>query len=313
MPDEACDDAACAADAAETVPESGARPKVLVTGSTGYLGQLLVAALSEEFEVVGVSRSSSPYALDIEDAAACETLLQELQPDVIVHTAAMSNPGECEKGPDRAESANVPRGFLEAAASLSPPARFVFTSTDQVLDGSGHCSTEEEPARPVNVYGRTKAAAEKVVQELFSEHTILRLSFIYGPTVPGAHGTFLQFALGKLRAGEPFTAFTDQVRSSVYVSDVVEAVRLAIRGEVSGVVNVGGPDPLSRYDFCHVVATCCGFSTDSIGQELYANLDGMTPSPADISMDVARLAGALGRQPMSLAAAMADMGLCDGA
>lgn len=296
-------------DGAEPVAGEGALPKVMITGSTGYLGRFLMARMSEGNDVTGVSRSSDPRSLDLEDADACEAFLQDLRPDVIVHAAALSNPGECEKNPDRAEAANVPRGFLEAAARLSPPPRLILTSTDQVLDGTGHCVPEEESPNPVNVYGRTKAALEDLVKELFPHYAILRLSFIYGPTVPGAHSTFLQFALDKLKAGAPFTAFSDQVRSSVYIVDVVEAVRRAAMGECAGVVNVGGPEPLSRYDFCRIVGEVCGMSTEQMGQERYADLSGMIPSPPDISMNVERLTAVLGRSPMSLAEALADMGL----
>ena len=58
---------------------------------------------------------------------------------------------------------------------------------------------------------------EAVVREEFPQHAILRLSFVYGPKVEGAHATFLQFALDKLRAREEFSVFTDQIRSAVYI------------------------------------------------------------------------------------------------
>lgn len=289
--------------------------KILCTGVTGYVGSFLREALSSEGEVVGMCRGTAP-PLDFTDAEACAALLDELKPDVVVHAGALSNPSECEREPDRAWAVNAPRGFVEAAAAAAlrpgaPARRFVFFSTDQVHDGRGHLVSEAVEAKPVNVYGQTKLAMERLVQQAFpgDRHAVLRLSFVYGPEVPGAHGTFLQFALGKLRAGAPFSAFTDQVRSAVYIEDVVEAVRLAVRGGLSGVVNVGGPQALSRYDFCRGTAEVCGFAPELVGGNSSADVPGLPPSPADISMDTGKLAAALGRPLRSLAIALHAMDL----
>merc|ERR1712031_102144 len=110
----------------------------------------------------------------------------------------------------------------------------IFLSTDQVLDGKGHCVDEAVDAQPINVYGRTKLDMENAVKDAFANFVILRLSFVYGPGVQGAHTTFLQFAMEKLKAGAEFSVFTDQIRSCIFIDDVVDALRLAVRGEVSG-------------------------------------------------------------------------------
>merc|ERR1712194_256574 len=160
--------------------------------------------------------------------------------------------------------------------------RVIFLSTDQVLDGKGHLVDEAVQASPVNVYGQTKLDMENVVRDAFPQHAILRLSFIYGPTAEGAHATFLQFALDKVKSAKDFSVFTDQIRSAVYIGDVVEALKLAVSGRVTGLLNLGGPEPLSRFDFCKTVAESVGASVEMLKGSTY-NLK--VPSPADISMD----------------------------
>mmetsp|Transcript_93431 Transcript_93431/g.264529 ORF Transcript_93431/g.264529 Transcript_93431/m.264529 type:complete len:315 (+) Transcript_93431:19-963(+) len=285
--------------------------RVLVTGGTGYVGRAVVERLAAECEVVVASRSTSPVSLDVADGGSCERALREVRPDVVVHAAALSSPGECEREPRRCWEVNACRCLLDAAASASPAARFVLLSTDQVLGGSGHRVDEREPPSPVNAYGRSKAAMEGLVREAFPEprHAVLRLSFVYGPAVDGAHATFLQFALDRLRGDGPCDAFTDQIRSCVYIADVVDAVQYAVHGRLSGTVNVGGPEALSRYDFCRTVADSCELPADKIRGVLYASVAGMPPSPADISMDASKLAAALGRQTHTLAQALEAMGL----
>eukprot|EP00929_Paragymnodinium_shiwhaense_P118768 TRINITY_DN90687_c0_g1_i1.p1 TRINITY_DN90687_c0_g1~~TRINITY_DN90687_c0_g1_i1.p1 ORF type:complete len:317 (-),score=52.79 TRINITY_DN90687_c0_g1_i1:117-995(-) len=282
--------------------------RIVITGGSGYVGRFLVPRLEKDGHTVyAVSRSSAPpLAMDVTDAAACSKVLSELKPDVIVHCAAQSSPAKCEEDPEAARSANVPMDLLREAAKVNDKMRFVFLSTDQVLDGKGHLVDESVDARPVNIYGQTKLDMEAAVRDAFSDHSILRLSFVYGPQVDGAHSTFLQFALDKLKAGAEFSVFTDQIRSCVYVDDVVETIKLAVLGKAAGTLNLGGPEALSRYDFCRTVAEHVGASREMLKGGTYSL---PVPSPADISMNVTKLTGLLGRQPHTLAAALAAMGV----
>merc|ERR1712176_642976 len=98
--------------------------------------------------------------MDVCDGASCAKVLAEVKPDVIVHTAALSAPAKCEEDPDFARLANVPREFVKAAQEANPSVRFVFLSTDQVLNGKGHLVDENVEAKPINVYGQSKLDME---------------------------------------------------------------------------------------------------------------------------------------------------------
>ncbi|CAJ1454208.1 unnamed protein product, partial [Effrenium voratum] len=199
----------------------------------------------------------------------CERVLQEVKPDVIVHTAALSVPAKCEADEVAAMCSNAPQHFARIAQELNPAVRFVFLSTDQVLDGKGHLVPESIEAHPINVYGKSKLKMEAVIKDIFAKHTIFRMSFVYGPEVEG----------------KEFDCFVDQIRSCIYIDDVVAALRLAVQGNIDGVVNLGGPEPLSRVEFCQRVARHVGVE-DIVKGTTYSL---PTPSPADISMDISRL------------------------
>ncbi|CAJ1350950.1 unnamed protein product [Effrenium voratum] len=278
--------------------------RVLVTG-TGYVGRFLIPALEKDgYHVVAVSRSSKPLAMDLCNPDDCERVLQEVKPDVIVHTAALSVPAKCEADEVAAMCSNAPQHFARIAQELNPAVRFVFLSTDQVLDGKGHLVPESIEAHPINVYGKSKLKMEAAIKDIFAKHTIFRMSFVYGPEVEGAHNTFLQFALDKLRQGKEFDCFVDQkIRSCIYIDDVVAALRLAVQGNIDGVVNLGGPEPLSRVEFCQRVARHVGVE-DIVKGTTYSL---PTPSPADISMDISRLSKLLGRSPSTLSDALVLM------
>ncbi|CAE7314955.1 MAT2B [Symbiodinium sp. CCMP2592] len=87
--------------------------RILVTGGSGYVGRFLLPALEQDgYHVVGVSRSSST-AMDVSSASDCERVLNEVRPDVIVHTAALSAPATCEQDPAAAVTSNVARALVQ--------------------------------------------------------------------------------------------------------------------------------------------------------------------------------------------------------
>eukprot|EP00435_Cladocopium_sp_Y103_P058828 s113_g20.t2 len=273
-------------------PEAGAMAlRVLVTGSTGYVGRFLLPSLEKDgHHVVGVSRSS-PVKMDLCNSTDCEAVLREVKPDVIVHTAALSSPAKCEEDEALTRIYNVPRLFAEKAKEVNENVRFIFLSTDQVHDGKGRLVGESGDVQPVNVYGKSKLEMETVVQQVFDRYAIFRMSFVFGPEMEGAHSTFLQFAL-------------DKIRSCIYIDDVIDALRLAVKGHIEGIVNLGGPEALSRLDFCRIVAKHFGINESIVQGSLY-HLP--TPSPADISMNIKLLESAMGRLPRSLDEALKIM------
>ena len=111
--------------------------RVVVTGASGYLGQHLLAALAKDAQVssvVAVYGSMPDFvapcdtrSLDLSDAGACASLAA-LEPDVVVHLAAMSSPAACEQDVDQARAINCPTPLLDA---LPPDLPFIFLSTDQ--------------------------------------------------------------------------------------------------------------------------------------------------------------------------------------
>lgn len=159
--------------------------------------------------------------VDLSQSAAVKACVAEHGPfAIVVNTAAVSQPGECEKHPDVARCAsqscpahrfsrpvssrhcravNIPSalvGALQEQQRATGVAAFVIhISTDQVYDGSRALWTEDCVAEPVNVYGRTKLEAEALLAREWPNHTCLRSSIIYGPqpTVPVSRTLLLQW------------------------------------------------------------------------------------------------------------------------
>ena len=277
--------------------KEGKGERILVTGGSGYLGQFLLVAFLEErncIEALGYTYRTEPppsgldnvsqFRCDITSGSSIRAILHQFRPTVIVHTAAMSSPAICERNPDLAMKTNCPGQLLEAASSLAVKPFIIYTSTDQVYSGkpttegrfNNYKANSTRKFLPVNVYGASKAAFERALEERWSHYVVLRLSNILGPPSPltGAK-KFLQFLEDRFDPSnysqlcaasadrpEPLGLFSDEIRSFVHVSDVVRAIceiasvapyRWRNSKLCNRVYNFGGPDPLSRVDLAQAL------------------------------------------------------------
>jgi dTDP-4-dehydrorhamnose reductase len=220
------------------VPATGA---LLVTGATGYLGpRVLRAGHAVGVEVTGVGSAD----LDVTDAAAVRTLLDQVRPGAVVHLAAV-NPGRGE--PARMQQVNGHGAAVVAGACADTGARLVHVSTDVVLGGDpGEAPyPDASPAAPRNRYGVSKAAGEAAVIAADPGAVVVRTSLIYDLDRPD-HAT--AGIARRLAGGEPVTLFTDVWRHPVHAADLAAAlVALAVdHRHARGTLNLAGDQALTR-------------------------------------------------------------------
>ncbi|RXK85599.1 SDR family oxidoreductase [Filimonas effusa] len=238
--------------------------KILVTGANGFLGQHLCLHLDEAFSVAATGRGESRiphafsqrfYPVDLTHRAAVASLVAQVQPDVIVHTAAMSKPDECNLNREACLLHNVEatRFLLEAGEALSTPAHFIYVSTDFVHGEGGPHDEMAEPA-PLNFYGESKLMAERLVAATASFYTIMRPVFIYGPVWEGMRPGFIQWVKNSLEQGKAIKVVSDQLRTPTHVNDICKGLESIIRLKKYGIYNLGGGEIVSPYQMAVAVA-----------------------------------------------------------
>ncbi len=293
---------------------------ILVTGGAGLLGHWLTRRLEREFPRVVATTHNAPAAferaeiraVDLASRAETEALLREIRPRAILHTAALTDTGACEKNPEAARAANVEatRHLLEAARALAPgapPPWFLFTSTDLVFNGASAPYDEDAPTAPVMYYGRTKVEAEALVRAYPGPWTILRPALIFGPPAP-RRPSFLEWILGPLRRGENVRLFTDEWRTPVDVADVVEVIcRLLAGPPRAGIFHCGGAERLSRYEMGLAVARLWGLEESLLTPSRQSDVTLACPRPRDVSLNSDRLARTVGYRPRGFREAIARL------
>jgi dTDP-4-dehydrorhamnose reductase len=290
--------------------------RALVTGAGGFLGSNLAVLLRDQGWVVwGAHHSKAAGLKGVEERRldiclpdAVTALVAEAKPDVVFHLAGLTKPDDCAADPPAARQINVQGAKLVAQAAAAAGARVVFTSTDQVCDGSRALSAEADPARPLGVYGRSKLDAEAAVLEATQGRAlVLRLALTYGWGRGAAKGrNFCEQWLRLILTGGRVAAFTDQWRTPIYAEDACLALLAGATQGWDGVLNLAGPERSNRYDFAVQLAAEFGFPVEAVQASSASDVVFRDPRPADASLSITRLQG-LGFEPRGVGAGLKSM------
>ena len=274
----------------------------LVTGAHGFLGSNAGAFLQGRAICVGQARSSTATAaiprvlgLDLTDSAALTQLIAAVNPDVVLHCAAVSGHEVSAQDPERARAVNVTATQVIAGAAADIGARMVHISTDSVFSGTRGLYSEDDTPEPFSFYGETKLAGEEAVRSTVEDHLIVRTNF-FGWSENGRKSV-LEFFVNSLRQGIGVRGYPDYVVTSIYAPSLLQAIwDLGQLGAI-GTLHLASSDALSKYDFALLVARQFALDADLIARRGPDADTHASSRSRDLSLDTSRAAAILG-QPM---------------
>jgi dTDP-4-dehydrorhamnose reductase len=222
---------------------------ILIIGATGTLGR----AFDRICDVRGLaSRLVGRDELDITDPMRIDDVLRRWQPWAVINAAGYVRVDEAEREPEACRRANVTGAGNLAAACRWRELPLMTFSSDLVFNGRvGRAYVEDDAPAPLNVYGATKAEAERRVLELWPRALVIRTSALFGPWDTR---NFLACLFRALDADEPFMAPADSIVSPTYVPDLVHAaLDLLIDGEC-GLWHLANQGAVSWFEFARSAA-----------------------------------------------------------
>lgn len=250
--------------------------KILITGANGLLGQKLVALILNQgnHELVATARGANrlPFdqqkytytPLDITDQAQVNAVIAKHQPDVVIHTAAMTNVDQCESEREGCWDLNVNAVQYIAEACEANNAFLLHLSTDFIFDGEAGPYDEEAQANPISYYGESKLAAEHIVTQSHLDWAIARTVLVYGIAHDMSRTNIVLWVKKSLEEGKEIKVVDDQLRSPTLAEDLAQGCLLIAEQKAKGIFNISGSDLLTPYEMAIKTAKFFNLSTSSM-------------------------------------------------
>lgn len=255
--------------------------RTLIVGASGHLGgEVARLASAAGAEIVGTSTTGTHgwSRLDITDREAVRALVSRVRPDVVVNTAYRADSWTiCADG-----AAHV------AHAAAGSGARLVHVSSDALHGGRPEPYPDDAVPTPIYPYGAAKAAAETAVAAIDPAAVLVRTSLIVGDERSKQVQLALNLATGRARGA----LFTDEVRCPIDATDLAAAILELAATDYAGLINVAGPQMVTRAELGRLVAARHGLDPATVPVCTVAE-GGMGARPAEIRLDSTRAAGLL--------------------
>jgi dTDP-4-dehydrorhamnose reductase len=232
--------------------------RAIVLGAAGQLGRELAALLGGD-----VAWAGDRAQIDVTDGGAVASLLGGVRPGVVFNATAYNRVDAAEAEPAAAFAVNAAAPHLLARACRAAGALLVHYSTDYVFDGvASRPYREEDPPRPLGVYGGSKLAGERLVAAEAGEHLVVRTSGVLGRGGSEQKGgSFVARVLAKARSGERLRVVGDQVFAPTCASDLALASAALVGAGARGLFHVTGAGSCSWHELACATLALAGLDT----------------------------------------------------
>jgi len=272
--------------------------RILLIGSTGYLGRTLMARLQQTGQVVPIHRTkayfagSQRYDFWTDDV---HPLVEHHQIDTVIIAANMA-------AADPAYEFTLFKQRAEQLIRGCQQCRVIYISSDGIFDGKKGHYTESDIPTPITQYGRNLHSLEEKVQNLCSNYCIIRPSYLYGYSLSRLDHRLSQVR-ERLLAGEQLRYFTDMIKSPMEVNQVAEAITLLAGSKYVGIVHVAG-EAMSIYDFYREAMNSLNIPSARLSP---AQMPLDLQHPRDTSLDISLMKKLTKIEPFSVGVALAQV------
>ena len=284
--------------------------KIFITGANGLLGQKLLDIFGKDSSVkvlatgkgasrlLHLPRHIEYLPLDITNREEVLTEVREFVPEIIIHSAAMTNVDQCEQERETCWDINVTAVEYLVEATQQCSAHFIHLSTDFIFSGEEELLDEEVIPAPINYYGKSKLAAEQVVVNAANiSWAIVRTALVYGVTLRMNRSNIILWVKSNLEKGKPIEVVNDQWRTPTLAEDLAEGCALVAKKKATGVFNISGKDFLTPYQIAIQTADYFGLDASLIRETNQFKLQEKTKRPPKTRFIIDKAINELGYAP----------------
>lgn len=283
--------------------------KVLITGANGFVGYYVAEQLlgkGHKVITTGKGEKRLPFnqqnfaytPMDFTNKQSVEKTFAEHQPQIVIHSGAMSKPDDCELNKDNAFLTNVTATIYLLEEAKKYGSFFIFVSTDFVFGGEKGMYSEEDERKPVNYYGETKLLAEDEVFKYEYDWSIVRTVLVYGKPLTGRENILSNTAKA-LKKGEALKIYTDQVRTPTYVEDLAKGIVAIVENNAKGIYHISGEDVRTPYQMAVETAKHLQLDASLISPATEKDFEQPARRPLKTGFDISKAKKHLGYQPIS--------------
>lgn len=258
-------------------------PGVLVTGASGQVGTAFRSLLPE---ATYLTRSE----LDLLDTASISERVLPFRPTAIINCAAYTAVDRAEEEPDSAMAVNgdAVGELARIAADLAIP--FVTYSSDYVFDGTATAPyVESSPVGPINVYGRSKLAGERLALSAYPSALIIRTSWV----ISGSHDNFVATMLRLAGEGRALDVVDDQTGRPTIAADLARGTLAAVASGAAGLLHMANQGTTTWFELARESIAEAGLDPDLISPCTTERFPRPAPRPmySVLASEVAATAG----------------------
>jgi dTDP-4-dehydrorhamnose reductase len=275
--------------------------RIFITGGSGLMGSKTAEiALAEGHEVFcgfahGEPEFGKPVKFDLVDDKGISDLVDKLKPEVVIHSAALTDVDRCEREKGTAYRMNVEGTRALAQAADKVGSFLVYISTDYVFDGKRGRYREDDQTDPVNYYGYTKLLGEQ-----FCRGCIARTCVIYGSRPASGKINFALWLINSLKSGQKVRVVTDQFITPTLNINLARMVLEVADKRLGGVYHLAGATRISRYDFALELAREFDLDRSLILASRMEDLKWTAKRPMDSSLDTSKAGRELMEKPLPI-------------
>ena len=271
--------------------------KILITGGSGLLGQYINLSASGKYNIYTIYNNNSGNCasfpsskIDIRNENELKLIFEEIKPEVVIHTAAITNPQLKENQTTKEYyETNVTATKNIAELCEANNSKLIYISTDLVYAGyRGSFLKEDAKLIPATLYAETKLMGEVKIKESTENYLLLRTALLYGIGLNHSRCHF-HIMFDSLKNKKPIKLFIDQFRTPISLKDaaniIVDLAGMDLKGET---FNLGGFERVSRYELGEILCSLAGFDKNLIQKITMDDIPNF-PKVEDVSLNTEKV------------------------